>query len=111
VTEVCAMVRARTSVIGGKSVVARQERFTHTRHRSFVFDVGRPDHLAPFLGFVDDELTELEGEVGNTTPPRSASRARITGLASAVLISLLSLLMISAGVFMGTTRPNQSLVS
>ena len=38
-------------------------------------------------------------EVGNAVLPRSAKRACITGLASATLISLLSLLMMSAGVF------------
>src|ERR1700680_4776266 len=50
-------------------------------------------------------LPNSAGEVGNTTPPRSASRAFVTGLASAALISLLSLPMISAGVFLGAPTP------
>ena len=40
-------------------------------------------------------------------PPRSASRALILGSARAALISLLSLSMISAGVFLGAPTPNQ----
>jgi hypothetical protein len=51
------------------------------------------------------------GEVGNTVLPRSANRAFITGLASAALISLLSLPMISAGVFFGAPTPHQLLAS
>ena len=33
--------------------------------RSFGLDVARPDHLAPFLGFVGDELAEIAGRAGN----------------------------------------------
>jgi hypothetical protein len=33
---------------------------TSTR-ASFWLDVGRPDHLAPLLGFVGDELAEIGG--------------------------------------------------
>jgi hypothetical protein len=43
--------------------------------------------------------------------PRSANRGFITGLASAALISLLSLSMMSAGVFFGTPTPNHALAS
>ena len=42
-------------------------------------------------------------------PPRSASRAFILGSARAALISLLSLSMISAGVFLGAPTPYQVL--
>jgi hypothetical protein len=43
--------------------------------------------------------------------PRSANRAFIAGLASAALISLLSVPMISAGVFLGAPMPIQKLAS
>ena len=46
-------------------------------------------------------LPKSAGESVSTSPPRSASRALILGSARAALISLLSLSMISAGVFRG----------
>ena len=49
--------------------------------------------------------------VGNAVLPRSANRAFITGLASAALISLLSLSMLSAAVFLGAPTPNHVLAS
>src|SRR5215471_3184693 len=45
------------------------------------------------------------GEPASTVPPRSASRAFIVGSARATLISLLSVSMILAGVFLGAPRP------
>src|SRR5215472_6892697 len=51
------------------------------------------------------------GEPTNGVPPRSASRALILGSARPALISLLSLSMISAGVFLGAPTPNQPLDS
>ena len=51
------------------------------------------------------------GEPERTVPPRSANRALIVGLARAALISLLTLPMISAGVFLGAPRPNTELAS
>ena len=69
-----------------------------------------PDHLAPLLGFVGDELPELGGRGRNITVlPRSANRALITGPVSAALISLLSLSIISACVFFGAPSPTNSL--
>src|SRR5947209_5547966 len=56
-------------------------------------------------------LPKSAGEPGSTVPPRSASRAFILGSARAALISLLSFPMISAGVFLGTPRPNHWLAS
>src|SRR5262249_24524229 len=40
-------------------------------------DVGRADHLAPLLGFFDDEYSELGRRARNIVQPRSASRACI----------------------------------
>ena len=78
---------------------------------SFRLDVGRPDHLAPLLGFFRDELAEIGGRAASTVPPRSASRALILGSARTALISLLSLSTISAGVFLGAPTPYQVLAS
>src|SRR5215510_11887951 len=46
-----------------------------------------------------------------TVPPRSASRAFIFGSVRAALISVLSLPMISAGVFFGAPMPAHALAS
>src|SRR5947208_2993142 len=51
------------------------------------------------------------GDPGSATPPRSASRAFMLGSARAALISLLSVSMISAGVFLGAPRPITALAS
>src|SRR5215813_8577741 len=51
------------------------------------------------------------GVIGFGEPPRSAILACIVGLASPALISLLSVSMISAGVFLGAPRPNHPLAS
>src|SRR5262245_13723211 len=40
-------------------VAACRTRFMEYRRGSLRPDVGRPDHLAPFLGFVGDELSEF----------------------------------------------------
>ena len=52
-------------------------------------------------------LPKSAGDIGIGVPPKSASRAFITGLARAALISLLSFSIISAGVFLGTPMPYQ----
>src|SRR6516225_1180104 len=51
------------------------------------------------------------GDPIKTVAPRSAKRALILGSARPELISLLSLSMIAAGVFLGTATPNHELVS
>ena len=79
---------------------------------SFRLDVVRTDDLAPLLGFVGNQLTEIGGRTGNTVLPKSASRAMILGSASAALISLLSLSMMSAGVPRGANAaPEARLVA
>src|SRR5439155_7566346 len=50
-------------------------------------------------------------EPESTEPLRSVNRALILGSASAALISLLSLSMISAGVFLGAPTPIHALAS
>src|SRR5215510_5152637 len=50
-------------------------------------------------------LPKSAGEFAKTVLPRSMIRAFILGSASSALISLLSLSMISAGVFFGATMP------
>jgi hypothetical protein len=66
-------------------------------------DAEELDQLAPLLGFLRYELNlpNSAGDPGVTLPPMSASRVLILGSASPALISLLSLLTISTGVFLG----------
>src|SRR5262245_54536028 len=56
-------------------------------------------------------LPKSAEELANTVAPRSAIRAFIRGSARPALISLLSLSMISAGVFLGMPTPYQLLAS
>src|SRR5262249_24432690 len=50
-------------------------------------------------------------EPASGTAPKSASRALMSGSARAAFISLFSFSMISGGVFLGATTPNQLLAS
>ena len=72
---------------------------------SLRLDVGRPDHLSPFLGFLGESLPYSAGESARGVLPRSAIRALILGSARPALISRLSLSMISTGVLRGAPRP------
>src|SRR5215467_3038127 len=56
-------------------------------------------------------LPKSMGEPASTVPPNSASRAFILESSNAALISLLSLLTISAGVSLGAPKPPQKLAS
>jgi hypothetical protein len=56
-------------------------------------------------------LPKSAGEPASTVAPKSASRALIVGSASPALISLLSLSMISVGVFLGAPTPKKPLAS
>src|SRR6266568_2519426 len=56
-------------------------------------------------------LPKSAGEPPSAVPSRWASRALNAGSASAALISLLSLSMISVGVFLGAPRPKTELAS
>jgi hypothetical protein len=69
-----------------------------------------PANLITLAHFSISSATSLPKSVGepvSTVPPRSAIRAFMLGSARAALISLLSVSMISAGVFLGAPRPNQ----
>src|SRR5262245_47035878 len=56
-------------------------------------------------------LPNWAGDPGSGVPPKSANRALILGSARPALISLLSLSMISDGVFLGAPMPLQKLAS
>src|SRR5262252_6780671 len=73
-----------------------------------------PENLTTLAHFsVSSAMSLLKsgGEPANTVPPRSAIRALIRGSVRATLISLLSLSMISVGVFLGAATPCQPLDS
>jgi hypothetical protein len=74
-------------------------------------DVGRSNHLAPLLGFLRDELSEIGRRAASIVPSRSASRTLILGSARPAPISLFSLSITSAGVFLGAPRPKNELAS
>jgi hypothetical protein len=74
---------------------------------SVCLDIGRPNHLAPLLDFVGDELAKVRGRARKRCAPQSAIRAFSLGSARPALISLFSLSTISAGVAFGAPRPNQ----
>src|SRR6516162_8259286 len=67
--------------------------------------------LAHFSVSVTTNLAKSEGEPGNTAAPRSANRAFNLGSTRPALISLLSLLTMSAGVFLGAPMPCSALAS
>src|SRR6476660_5372012 len=56
-------------------------------------------------------LPKSAAESSSGSPPSSKSRVLILGSARATLISLLSLSIISMGVFLGATMPSQPLAS
>src|SRR5215831_13870998 len=82
---------------------------------------GNPDQLilapanlitfAHFSVYSAMNVANSAGELANTVPPRSAIRAFMRGSARPALISLLSLSMISAGVFLGAPTPCQPVPS
>ena len=81
---------------------------------SLRLDARELDHLAPFLGFVGDELAEVGGRAAQArVPPRSASRAFILGSARAGVDLLVELVDDLGGRVLGradadTTRSPRS---
>src|SRR5262245_48751121 len=67
--------------------------------------------LDHFSVYAPMNVRNSAGEPVSTVPPRSAIRAFILGSVRAALISSLSLLMISTGVFLGAPTPCQPLAS
>src|SRR3981081_2407691 len=67
--------------------------------------------LAHFSVSSASSLPKSAGEPGSTVTPKSTKRAVVLGSARAALSSLLSLLTISAGVFLGAPMPYQPLAS
>src|SRR5260221_3469555 len=67
--------------------------------------------LAHFSTSSAKSCPKFAGVIGIGAPPRSARRPFILASASAAAISLLSLSMISSGVFLGAPSPDQTLTS
>ena len=97
--------RRRGSFITPSLVYGRR---STSRHHSGLMLAARIT-LAHFSVSAATKLPKSEGEPAITVPPRSASRALSWGSARAALISLLSLLTISAGVPEGPPTPYQPL--
>src|SRR2546427_2187012 len=73
-----------------------------------------PENLTTLAHFSVSSAMSLPKSAGDpvsTVAPRSASRAFILGSERAALISLLSLSMVSAGVFRGAPTPYHELAS
>ena len=64
------------------------------------------DHLAPLLGFVGDQLPEVGGRARKHRRAKVGEPRLDLGIGEAALISLFSLSMISAGVFLGAPMPS-----
>src|SRR5262245_66550265 len=79
--------------------------------RSLRLDVGRPDHLAPFLGFVGDEFPEFSGGHKCRLEAHVEEAHLHRGSATIALISLLSRSTMLVGVFFGAPIPCQPLAS
>src|SRR5215470_5847134 len=77
------------------------------RPRLFRLNVRSLDDLAPLLGLIRDKFFKVGGRTTGHNAPCCANRDCISGVARAALISLLSLVTISPGVFLGAPRPNQ----
>ena len=75
------------------------------------FNVGCPDHLAPLLGFIGDELAEFGGRHRQWNAAQVCQPLLDLRIGEAAVISLLSLPTISAGVSLGAPIPNQPLAS
>src|SRR5262249_44107043 len=104
---------SRASRVGGTSRGIRNPGVTeHPLEDALLWlNVGRPDHLAPLLGFCGDEISKVSGRTGNHRVAEIGKLALILGSARATLISLLSFSMISAGVFLGAPIPCQPVAS
>ena len=90
--------------------IAQAPRLRHIcRRPSAVGSVRRKRNR--FFAVREMSLPKSAAEPASTMPPNSANLALILGSASPALISVLSLWMISIGVFFGATTPFHSLAS
>src|SRR5215813_11148219 len=78
---------------------------------SIRFDARELHHLGPLLGFRGDEAAKVGGRARNHCTAQIGEPCLKLGSARAALISLLSLLTISAGVPVGPPTPYQPLDS
>src|SRR5262249_33543854 len=104
--------------LGGASVARGREpverRVTTLRVGSLDYSAFAPEDLTTLAHFSVSSAMNLpksEGEPANTAAPRSANRAFNLESARPALISLLSLLTISAGVSLGAPMPATALAS
>src|SRR6516165_11707515 len=70
-------------------------------------DVGRPDHLAPFFGFVSNELAEVDGRHGHWIATQVGEPLLDLGFGEPDVISRFSMLMISPDVLRGALTPKK----
>jgi hypothetical protein len=74
-------------------------------------DVCCSDHLAPLFGFVDNQLTEVGGRLGERRGSQLGQARLDVGMRKTCIDISVSLSMISVDVFLGTATPFQVLAS
>ena len=74
-------------------------------------DIGRADHLAPFLGFLRHQLPNSAGVIGMGSPASSARRACNFGSANTAFTAWFSVSTTVGGVPLGAAIPYQMLTS
>src|SRR5215469_17146039 len=77
--------------------------------RSLRLDVGRPDHLAPLLSFVGNELSKVGGRTCEHRTSQVSQALLHVGISERGIDLLVELL--DNGVALGTTIPYQPLAS
>src|SRR5262249_29473578 len=112
---------AGTADIGGRFKSACWRTSVPRGSQNGHYGISAPDHsalapanlitLAHFSVSSAINIPKSAGEPANTVPPSSARRLLSAGSERPALISLLSLSMISAGVFRGAPTPPQALAS
>ena len=75
------------------------------------FDIGRPDHLAPLLGFGGDESSEIGGRARKRRHTQIGEPRFYLGFGQSNVYLLVQLVDDFGGVFFGAATPNQLLAS
>jgi hypothetical protein len=83
--------------------------FAERALRNTTLDIDRPDHLAPFPGFVGDQPAKVGGREHEHIATQVGKPRLDLGIGKPALISLLSLSTMSAGVFFGSPMPVRKL--